>query len=73
MHPLGTAVARQQLKSLDNTNALVAKNVQAMNRHLTQLEGIAEPALRCRPDPGLYHRNMLFMISRNWGSPGRLC
>ena len=43
MHPLGAALARQQLKGLDRMNALVEKNVQAMNRHLVQLEGITEP------------------------------
>ncbi|MBP8260996.1 MAG: DegT/DnrJ/EryC1/StrS family aminotransferase [Verrucomicrobia bacterium] len=61
MHPLGAALARQQLKGLDRMNALVEKNVQAMNRHLVQLEGITEPL--CRPDQKrvYYHRNMLFV------------
>jgi perosamine synthetase len=67
MHPLGTAIARQQLKSLDQVNALVAKNVQAMNRHLTQLEGITEP--RCGADQSrvYYHRNLLFVDFQKLG------
>lgn len=67
MHPLGTALARQQLKSLDSFNALVAKNVKAMNQHLTQLEGITEP--RCGADQTrvYYHRNMLFVDFKKLG------
>lgn len=61
MHPFAAAVARQQLKGLDAVNALVERNVRAMNDRLTQLEGISEP--RCRPDQKrvYYHANMLFV------------
>jgi dTDP-4-amino-4,6-dideoxygalactose transaminase len=61
IHPLAAALGRQQLKSLDRLNALVEKNVKAMNRHLTELEGVSEPL--CRPDQQrvYYHRNLLFV------------
>jgi perosamine synthetase len=67
MHPLGVAVARQQLKSLDERNALVRRNVKAMNQHLTQLEGVTEP--RCGQDQErvYYHRNMLFIDFKKLG------
>jgi dTDP-4-amino-4,6-dideoxygalactose transaminase len=67
MHPLGAAIARQQLKGLDRLNALVEKNVKAMNQHLTQLEGITEP--RCGADQKrvYYHRNMLFVDFKKLG------
>ncbi len=67
MHPLGAALARQQLKQLDSLNALVEKNVKAMNQHLVQLEGITEPD--CRPDQKrvYYNRNMLLMNFQKLG------
>jgi perosamine synthetase len=59
MHPFAAALARQQLAGLDERNALVAKNVRALNARLTRLRGIAEPL--CRPDQSrvYYHGNML--------------
>jgi len=61
MHPLAAALARQQLKRLDQLNELVNQNVRAMNDRLTKLEGITEPL--CRPDQKrvYYNRNMLLM------------
>jgi len=61
MHPFAAAVARMQLKGLDAMNALVEKNVRAMNDRLTQLPCVTEP--RCRPDQKrvYYHANMLMI------------
>ncbi|MBM3288859.1 MAG: TetR family transcriptional regulator [Candidatus Hydrogenedentes bacterium] len=61
MHPLAAALAREQLKTLDKTNAVVARNVRAMNDRLTQLPGISEP--RCRPDQqrAYYWADLLFV------------
>jgi len=61
MHPLATAIARQQLKRLDALNETVGKNVRALNDRLTQLDGISEP--HCRPDQKrvYYAANMLFI------------
>lgn len=61
MHPLGAAIARQQLRTLDQTNATVTRSVKALNQHLIQLEGITEPY--CEPDTQrvYYNRNMLFV------------
>jgi dTDP-4-amino-4,6-dideoxygalactose transaminase len=67
LHPLGAALARQQLKGLDALNAGVEKNVRAMNDRLTKLEGITEPL--CRPDQKrvYYSRNMLLMDFKKLG------
>jgi perosamine synthetase len=67
MHPLAAALARQQLKGLDRLNALVEKNVRAMNEPLTKLAGVTEP--HCRPDQKrvYYHRNMLLMDFKKLG------
>ncbi|MBM3890866.1 MAG: TetR family transcriptional regulator [Verrucomicrobia bacterium] len=67
MHPLAAAVARMQLKGLDALNALVEKNVRALNDRLTQLPGLTEP--RCRPDQkrAYYHANMLFVDFKKLG------
>lgn len=61
MHPFSAALGREQLKKLDDLNALVSKNVRALNDRLVQLPGIAEP--RCRPDQQrvYYNGNMLMM------------
>jgi dTDP-4-amino-4,6-dideoxygalactose transaminase len=67
MHPLAAALARQQLKGLEHMNALVERNVKAMNQHLTQLEGIAEPRLRPEQKRVYYNGNLLFMDFRKLG------
>jgi perosamine synthetase len=61
MHPFAAALARQQLLGLEERNAMVAKNVRALNLRLTQLPGITEP--RCRPDQTrvYYNGNMLMV------------
>ena len=61
MHPLAASLARQQLKRLDEMNGIVQKNVQAMNGHLTQLNGITEPRLRPDQKRVYYNGNMLLM------------
>ena len=67
MHPLAAALARQQLKGLDALNALVQKNVRAMNDPLTKLPGVTEPL--CRPDQQrvYYYRNMLLIDFQKLG------
>jgi dTDP-4-amino-4,6-dideoxygalactose transaminase len=61
MHPFAAAVARQQLRSLDERNALVEANVRRLNDRLIQLPGLGEP--RCRPDQkrAYYYANMLLL------------
>jgi perosamine synthetase len=67
MHPFAAAVARQQLKRLDRLNAVVENNVKAMNQHLTQLEGVAEPRLRSDQKRVYYNGNMLMIDFKNLG------
>ncbi len=67
MHPLAAALARQQLKRLDELNAIVGKNVKELNQHLTQLEGIAEPRLRPDQERVYYCANILFMDFKKLG------
>ena len=54
-------MARSQLRSLDERNALVASQVRKLNDRPLQLPGLSEP--RCRPDQKrcYYHANMLFL------------
>jgi dTDP-4-amino-4,6-dideoxygalactose transaminase len=61
MHPFAAAVARRQLESLDERNALVHSQVRKLNERLLALPGISEP--RCRPDQkrAYYYANMLFL------------
>ncbi len=61
MHPFAATVARQQLRGLDERNAVAAKNIRALNDRLLQLPGLSEP--RCRPDQKrvYYYASMLFL------------
>lgn len=61
MHPLAAALARQQLKRLDDINDLVERNVKAVNSRLVELEGIAEPRLRPDQKRVYYSGNMLML------------
>ncbi len=67
MHPMAAAIARQQLKGLDERNALVRAHVRKLNDRLTQLPGISEP--RVRPDQvrAYYNASMLFLDERKAG------
>jgi len=59
MHPFAAAVARQQLRVLDQHNQLIAANNRQLNQRLCQLPGLSEP--RCRADQKrvYYGGNML--------------
>jgi len=61
MHPFAAAIARQQLRVLDEHNAIVASNIRRLNDRLMQLPGLSEP--RCRPDQKrvYYYGNMLLI------------
>jgi perosamine synthetase len=67
MHPFAAAVARQQLRGLDERNALVEANVRRLNDRLIQLPGLSEP--RCRPDQkrAYYYSNLLLLDSAKAG------
>ncbi len=67
MHPLAAALARQQLKRLDELNGIVGKNVKELNQHLTQLEGIREPRVRPDQERVYYASNILFMDFKKLG------
>ena len=67
MYPMAAALAREQLKSLDKTNAIVAKNVRAMNDRLTQLPGITEPHCRDDQQRAYYWANLLFVDYKQAG------
>jgi dTDP-4-amino-4,6-dideoxygalactose transaminase len=69
MHPFAAAIGRQQLRGLDERNAVVAKNIRALNDRLIQLPGLAEP--RVRPDQVrvYYNGNMLLFDEKKAGFP----
>lgn len=69
MHPFAAAVARQQLRGLDQRNELIAANNRQLNKHLCQLPGLSEPV--CRPDQKrvYYNGNMLMFDEKKAGCP----
>jgi perosamine synthetase len=67
MHPFAAAVARQQLRSLDERNALVQSQVRKLNDRLVQLPGLSEPRLRSDQKRAYYYANMLFLDEKKAG------
>jgi len=67
MHPYAAALGRLQLKGLDESNAIIKKNVRAMNDHLTQLPGITEPLCRADQQRVYYSSNMLLVDFKTLG------
>jgi len=67
MHPFAAAVARIELRGLDERHLVVKKNVRRLNGRITQLPGLSEP--RCRPDQdrGYYYANMLLLDEKTAG------
>jgi perosamine synthetase len=67
MHPMAAAIARSQLRGLNELNTLVNSQVRKLNDRLIQLPGLSEP--RCRPDQKrvYYYGNMLFLDEKKAG------
>ncbi len=61
MHPFAAAVARQQLRGLDERNTFIEANVRKLNDRLTQLPGLREPRLRPDQKRAYYFANMLLL------------
>ncbi|MFN0165458.1 MAG: DegT/DnrJ/EryC1/StrS family aminotransferase [Bryobacteraceae bacterium] len=67
MHPMAAVLARQQLRSLDERNALVMSQVRKMNERLIQLRGMSEPLVRPDQKRVFYNANMLFFDEKKAG------
>lgn len=67
IHPYAAALGRLQLKRLDESNAIIKKNVRAMNDHLTQLPGITEPHCRDDQQRVYYSSNMVMVDFKSIG------
>jgi dTDP-4-amino-4,6-dideoxygalactose transaminase len=61
MHPFAAAIARQQLRVLDERNALIEAKVRRLNDRLVQLSGLSEPHLRADQKRAYYYANMLLL------------
>lgn len=67
MHPFAAAVARTQLRGLDERNAFVSRNVRSLNDRLAQLPGLSEPRRRADQKRVYYHANMLILDEKKAG------
>jgi len=61
MHPLAAALARAQLRKLDNRNAAGVAQVRRLNDRLMQLPGLSEPRVRSDTKRLYYSSNILFL------------
>jgi dTDP-4-amino-4,6-dideoxygalactose transaminase len=67
MHPFAAAVARQQLRVLDERNAFIEANVRRLNDRLIQLPGLSEPRLRPDQKRAYYYANLLLLDASKAG------
>jgi dTDP-4-amino-4,6-dideoxygalactose transaminase len=67
MHPLAAAIARQQLRGLEERGAVVESNVRKLNDRICQLPGLREPFLQPDQKRAYYNGNMLFVDSGKAG------
>lgn len=67
MHPFAAAVARIQLRGLDEINGVVKKNVRRLNDRLVQLPGLSEPRCRADQDRVYYYANLLLLDEKKAG------
>ncbi len=61
MHPFAAAVARQQLRVLDERNTFIEANVRKLNDRLIQLSGLSESRIRPDQKRAYYYANMLLL------------
>ena len=67
MHPFAAVLGRQQLRGLDERNAVVKKNIQALNSRIVQLPGLAEPRIRPDQERSYYNASMLLLDEKKAG------
>jgi perosamine synthetase len=60
IHPLAAALARRQLATLDERNAMIAAQVRRINDRICQLPGLTEPFCRKDQQRVYYGGNFLF-------------
>jgi perosamine synthetase len=61
MHPVAAALARAQLRKLDNRNKAGVAQVRRLNDRLTQLPGLSEPRVLPEMKRLYYSSNILFL------------
>lgn len=61
MHPLGAALARAQLRTLDKRNAVINGQIRTLNDQLKELPGLIEPPQPPGAERVYYARNLLFL------------
>ncbi|MCL4854685.1 MAG: DegT/DnrJ/EryC1/StrS family aminotransferase, partial [Bryobacteraceae bacterium] len=69
IHPLAAALARRQLRKMDEHNALVDGQLQKLNRRLSELPGISYPHTRPDAKRVYWASNMIFIDEKKAGAP----
>jgi perosamine synthetase len=67
MHPLAAALARVQLRGLDERNAIAHAQTRRLNDRICQLPGLYEPRSRPDAERGYYSINALFIDEKEAG------
>jgi len=69
IHPLAAALARRQLRKMDEHNALVDGQLQKLNRRLSELPGVSYPHTRPDAKRVYWASNMIFIDEKKAGAP----
>jgi dTDP-4-amino-4,6-dideoxygalactose transaminase len=69
IHPLAAAIARRQLRKLDEHNAMVGAQLQRLNQRIAALPGISYPYTRPDARRVYWASNMIFIDEQKAGAP----
>ena len=69
IHPLAAAIARRQLRKMDDHNAMVDAQLRNLNQRLSELPGISRPYTRPDARRVYWTSNMIFIDEQKAGAP----
>jgi dTDP-4-amino-4,6-dideoxygalactose transaminase len=69
IHPLAAALARRQLRKMDEHNAMVDAQLRKLNQRISQLPGVSYPYTRPDAQRVYWASNMIFIDERKAGAP----
>jgi dTDP-4-amino-4,6-dideoxygalactose transaminase len=68
IHPLAAAIARRQLRKMDEHNELIDAQLRKLNQRIAQLPGVSYPQTRADAKRVYWASNMIFIDERKAGA-----
>ena len=69
IHPLAAALARKQLRKMDDHNAMVDAQLRRLNQRLSELPGVSYPDTRPDAKRVYWASNLIFLDEKKAGAP----